>query len=306
MNWLELFKFEIIGNKYKIIYLGDKPFKVYMSLRIIGVNSILRTIHHEFKGKGHWIIPTFDYRGCSLLSFRNFVTREYMFDKLIDKSLSSSAKGQNVICIGLNKTGTTSFTKAMEKVGYVSFPENELFQFVQSDLYYDDYGKLFSVLNNPQFNFFNDMPFAFPNVYKKIYEERPNDIFVLTLRKDVQSWVQTCMRFWDCFKSPNFRMDKSFIHTYFADGSQRYLINYLTPMFEFWGLESLDNLEEKLTEIYEKHTTDCLNFFEGKSNFFVAEIEKKGEMKRFTNWLGVNSDMEDFPWENKNQKPLQP
>ena len=304
MSWLELFKFQIVGNKYRITYLGHEPLEVYMSLKIVGVNSILKTIRFKFNDKGHWIIPSFDYRGCSLISFRNLKTGEYMFDKLIDKSLSQSAKGQNVICIGLNKTGTTSFTKAMQDLGYVNFPENELFQFVQSDLYYDDYGKLFSVLNNPQFNLFNDKPFAFPNVYKKIYEERPNDIFLLTLRKDVDRCVKTCLRFWECLKSSDFRMDKSFIHTYFADGSQRYLVNYLTPMFEFWGLESLDNLEEKLTKIYEDHRTDCLNFFKGKSNFYVVNIEKEGEFKKFTNWLGIENSIEDFPWENKNHYGL--
>jgi hypothetical protein len=302
MKWIELFTFTIVGDKYKITYNGKDPISVYISTKLVGLNSIHQTARIEFKTTGHWFIPSLDYRGCSYITFNLQSDGKYLFDKLIDKTLSVSAKGQNVYCIGLNKTGTTSLTKAFQKLGYVSFPENELFQYVQSDLFFNDYGKLYSVIENPQFNFFNDMPFAFPNVYKKIYEKRPNDIFVLTLRKDVDAWVKTCMRWWDCLKSDDFRFDKSYIHTHFANGTERYLINYLTPMFEYWGLENRENLPQQFADIYIKHRDECIKFFEGKNNFIMVDIEKKGEYKRLTDWLGVENEELDFPWENKNQK----
>jgi hypothetical protein len=300
MNWIELFTFEIVDNKYKIIYNGEFPIKVFISTKLVGLNSIHETSGVEFIHRGYWFIPILDYRGCSYITFNFQESGKYMFDKLIDRSLSLSAKGQNVFCVGLNKTGTTSLTKAFQKLGYKSFPEENLFQYVQSDLLFNDYGKLFSVIENPQFNFFNDMPFAFPNVYKKIYEKRPNDIFVLTLRKDVDSWVNTCIRFWDFLTGNDFKYDKSYIQTHYANGTERYLINFLTPMFEYWGLENLQDLREKLTQIYNAHKEECINFFEGKNNFIVVDIEKKGEYKRLTNWLGVENEDLDFPWINKN------
>jgi hypothetical protein len=302
MKWIELFTFTIVGDKYKITYNGTEPIKVFISTRLVGVNSIHKTIRIEFKGNGHWFIPSLDYRGCSYITFNSQEDGKYLFEKLIDRSLSNSVKGQNVYCIGLNKSGTTSLTQAFEKLGYRSFPENQLFHYVQNDVYFGDYGKLFSVIENPQFNFFNDIPFSFPKVYEKIYERRPNDIFVLTLRRDAKAWAKTCMRFWDCLVSENFKNDRSFIHTYYADNSEKYLINHATPMFEFWGLENVDNLEEKLINIYEQHTKDCLEFFKDKKNFIMVDIEKKGEYKRLTDWLGVENEELDFPWENKNQK----
>jgi hypothetical protein len=306
MKWLGLFKFDIIGNKYKITYLGNEPLSVYISVKIVGVDCVLKTIRFKFTSKYHWFIPELDYRGCSVISFRNMETNEYMFDRLIDKKLSMTAKGQNIIGIGLNKTGTTSFAKSMENLGYVKFEEEKLFQFIQYDVYYGDYGKINSILNNPQFSLFQDKPFSYPKVYKKIYELRPNDLYVLTLRKDAQSWAKTCMRFWDCLQSSDFKNDKSFIHTIFSDNTERVLLNYLNPMFESWGLEILEDLEKKLIQIYENHKNECESFFEGKTNFISVEIEKKGEFKRLTDWLGIENSIEDFPWENKNHKGLHP
>ena len=304
MEWLKLFRFNIIDKKYKIVYLGDEPINVYISTKLIGFDNPYKTIRHKFEGKNHWFIPNLDLRGCSKISLRNVDTDEYMFDKLIDKRLSLTAKGQNIICVGLNKTGTTSFTKAIENLGYVKFDEENLFHFVQSEVYFDDYGKLNSILNNPQINLFQDMPFSFPNVYKKIYELRPQDLYVLTLRKDAESWAKTCLRFWECLKIDNFRNDKSFIQTTWSDESKGQLINHLEPMFESWGLTSLENLEEKLIQIYEKHKEDCELFFKNKKNFITVDIEKKGELKKLTDWLGTPNKEEDFPWENRNMKKL--
>lgn len=299
MDWLNVFKFEIIDNKYKIYYLGDEPISVFISTKLIGFDNVFKTVRYTFQGKYCWFIPNLDYRGCSTISFRNLNTQEYMFDKLVDLNLSRTAKGQNIICLGLNKTGTTSFTKAMEQLGYTKFGEEHLFHYIQSDVYFGDYGKMNSILNNPQINLFQDMPFSFPNVYKKIYELRPQDLYVLTLRKDAQSWAKTCVKFWECLQSENFRDDRSFIHTFWSDESQRQLINFLEPMFESWGLKSLENLEEKLVKIYEKHKEDCELFFKDKNNFISVDIEKKGELKKLTNWLGFHSIQEDFPWENR-------
>lgn len=300
MEWLNFFRFEIVDKKYKIVYLGDKPMNVFISTKLIGFDNAFKTARHRFEGKDYWFIPNLDLKGCSTLSFRNVDTNEYMFDKLIDKRLSSTSKGQNIVCVGLNKTGTTSFTKAMEELGYVKINEEHLFNFVQSDVYFDDYGKVKSILDNPQINLFQDKPFSFPNVYKKIYELRPQDLYVLTLRKDSKSWAKTCLKFWDCLQSENFREDKSFIRTIWSDESERQLINFLEPMFESWGLTSLENLEEQLIQIYEKHKEDCETFFQNKKNFITVNIEKKGELKKLTDWLGLQNKQEDFPWENKN------
>ncbi len=294
MDWMEVFKFEIVEDKYKIYFYGDKPLSVFISTKLIGLNSIHHTIHYTFKAKGTWFIPNLDYRGCSFISFKNANDDSYLFDKIIDKKLSKTSKGQNVICIGLNKTGTSSFTTALENIGYKKFSENQQFQFLSPDVYHGDYGKLFSVLDNPQFNLFNDIPFSLPKVYEKIYENRPNDIFILTVRESSDKWVKSVINFYEGIFLKN-----SFIETTFTNSDKRLLIDYLTPMFDSWKLKNNSELEVQLKETYEKHYQECLKFFSNNPNFFIVEIEKKGELKKFLNWLNVDSDKLDFPWVNK-------
>ena len=291
---MEVFKFEIVDDKYKIYFYGDKPLSVFISTKLIGLNSIHHTIHYTFKSKGTWFIPNLDYRGCSFISFKNANDDSYLFDKLIDKKLSKTSKGQNVICIGLNKTGTSSFTTALENIGYKKFSENQQLQFLSPDVYHGDYGKLFSVLDNPQFNLFNDIPFSLPKVYEKIYEHRPNDIFILTVRESSDKWVKSVMNFYEGIFSKN-----SFIETTFTNSDKRFLIDYLTPMYDSWKLKNNSELEVQLKETYEKHYQECLKFFSNNPNFFVVEIEKKGELKKLLNWLNVDSDELNFPWVNK-------
>lgn len=218
-----------------------------------------------------------------------------MFDKLIDKRLSKTAKSQNIICIGLNKTGTSSFTKALQNIGYKNFSESEQFQFIGPDVYHGDYGKLFSALDNPQYNLYNDIPFSLPKVYEKLYEHRPNDIFILTLRDNSEKWVKSVVNFYKGILTEK----KSFIETNYKNLDKRILIDYLTPMYDSWGLDNSSELKVQLKETYEKHYQECLKFFNNKPNFFVVEIEKKGELKKLLNWLNINSGELDFPWVNK-------
>lgn len=294
MNWINVFKFEIVDNKYKIYFYGDGPLSVLISTKLIGINNIYDTKRHTFEAKGTWFIPNLDYRGCSFISFKNADDDSCLFDKIIDKKLSKTSKGQNVICIGLNKTGTSSFTLALENIGYKLFPEDQQFQFVSPDVYHGDYGKLFSALDNPNFNLFNDIPFSSPKVYEKIYHHRPNDIFILTVRESSDKWVKSVIKFYKGILSK-----KSYIETTFTNSNKRFLIDYLTPMYDSWKLKNNFELEIQLKETYDKHYNECLKFFCNKPNFFVVEIEKKGELKKLLEWLNIDSDELDFPWVNK-------
>jgi hypothetical protein len=187
-------------------------------------------------------------------------------------------------------------------LGYKKFLENQQFQFISSAVYHNDYGKIFSALNNPQYNLFNDAPFSFPKIYKKIYEQRPNDIFILTLRNNAEKWAKSVINFYELTGQNGFLKLPSYIETQFTDNSKRFLLDYLAPMIESWDIKHANNLQQSLIEVYENHREECINFFENKPNFFVVEIEKKSELKKLSDWLGVENHDLDFPWINKNPK----
>jgi hypothetical protein len=46
-----------------------------------------------------------------------------------------------------------------------------------------------------------------------------------------------------------------------------------------------------------------IKFFREKnfSNFVVIDMSRKDELKRFTNWLGIKNNKQDFSWENKSK-----
>lgn len=302
MKGVGMFKFEIFERKYKITYLLSEPISVYISTRLIGFNTINKTIRFDFTGKGIWFVPNLDYGGCSFISIKDTKTKEVFLEKLIDKSLSNIVKGQNIICIGLNKTGTSSFTSAMETLGYKRYKELNLFHFVTPDVYHGNFTTMFAALNNPQYNLFNDTPFSFPDLYKKIYSNRPNDIYILTIRSSVEKWIRSVMNYYEVIRDPELNNDNnSFLHTHFSDKSERLFLNFLLPLFDSWGIRNTDNLESNLKKVYETHYNDCVEFFKDKPNFRIVEIEKKGELKKITNWLGIKNEELDFPWENKNQ-----
>lgn len=293
MEWTRIFTFEIVDNKYKITYWGDEPIMVYISTKLIGLHSVHKTIRYKFETKGRWFIPNLDYRGCSIIEIKNIDTHKILFKKLIDKSLSFLPNTQNIICVGLNKTGTSSFTSGLQNLGYNLFPETQIFHSVIPDVYHGNLGSMTSVLNNPQYNLYNDIPFSLPKMYEKLYQIRPNDIYVLTVRSNVDKWVRSVISFY------RFDSYDSTIKTIFSDESQEHFIGYLTPLFDSLDFKDSKNLEQTLAEVYIKHNNDCIEFFKDKPNFRVVEIEKQGELKKFTNWLNIPNDIRDFPWENK-------
>jgi hypothetical protein len=299
MNWFELFSFQVVNNKYKITYWGENPLEVNISTKLIGLDSIHHTVKYTFKHSGIWFIPNLDYRGCSYISISLVENNLVLFDKLIEKKLSLTAKGQNIICVGLNKTGTTSFTNALENLGYKKFSENQQFQFISPAVYHNDYGKIFSALNNPQYNLFNDKPFSFPKIFKKIFSHRPNDIYVLTVRSSSEKWAESVMNFYNFKSFDNLKNPSHYVHTKFTDNSERFLLDLLIPMIESWNVKTSKDLKTSLVQVYEKHQNECLNFFQDKPNFYIVEIEKKGELKKFTDWLNIKNEELNFPWINK-------
>ena len=301
MDWTKLFEIRKIDNKYRITYLQNESITVSISTEFIGIEWISQTRVFTFPSKGVWFVPNFDYRGCSKIILRNYKTQEKICSILIDKNLSNSSKSQNIICIGLNKSGTSSFIKSFEGLGYKSFDKSLLFHKVVPDIYHNDLSKLSSVLSNPNFNLFSDMPFSFPEIYKNCYQLRPNDIYVLTLRSSSSKWADSVIKFYEILQNKELKIETSFIHTRSLDGTTQSFVGYLHPLFSSWGIKKLENLKQQLENIYEKHTQDCIEFFKDKNNFYVVEIEKKGELKKLTDWLGLKNNTEDFPWENKNE-----
>jgi hypothetical protein len=286
-----------VGDKYKILYKGqNKKYLVFTTI-LKGVETPIDSIRYEFNVRGEWFIPNLTYVGCSKIEIRDYLTSEYLFDKVIEPSLNRKVKKQNVICVGLNKSGTSSFVSSLNKLGFQRPYETILIQKCSADVYHDDIFSTLSLLNNERYNLFNDNPFSFPKFYEKIYQHRPNDIYVLTVRENTKKWVKSVTNFY--YLNSEFE-DKSYIETQHTNGNKTLLVNSLSPLFNSWNIRGKQNLEKQLTTIYEKHVEDTIQFFSTKkANFMVVDVSKKGELKRFCDWMNIPTESEDFDWVNK-------
>jgi hypothetical protein len=296
-----MFNLELTSNnKIKVTYLGNEPLKVKFIPLLSTIRIPTNSYSFTFNCKNHWFIPNLDYTGCSIFKLEyNNTSLEYILPYKITNP-STNSKPYNVICLGLNKTGTTSLKSGLEKLGYNVMWEALGHQFINADIENGDYSSLYSIINNPKFNAYEDLPFSLKGMCSEIFKIDPKAKYILTLR-DVDKWVNSVIKFYspslpyitDPFNNP---------HTY----SQNYsgVKNYITKnwnklIFKDWGLDSTDNIEQKLKDVYNSHVEEVTNFFKDKGDLMVLDVSKPNSFKQMADWLGENTNELDFPWLNK-------
>lgn len=303
MNIEKLFTFELVDSKVKITYNDSKPFNAIIGIQLRGLEVLVDSVHHTFNQQGTWFIPYFDYTGCKYLSIFDNDNKVTKIDWLLPPEVTIKMKKQNLVCVGLNKTGTTSFQHDTEtKLGYKYSNIFDGMSKVMSDLYHNDTSTLRSYLENPRYNAYKDIPFSLPKIYEKIYEIRPEDIYVLTVRSNVDVWLQSTMKYFGWLMKGELGNSERILEVFRGPYSNRYS-NFFSPIVKSWGLTSYKNLEGQLKDMYEKHNEECINFFQRKhnTNFIVLDVSKQGEFKKFTNWMRVTNEIENFTQKNESK-----
>jgi hypothetical protein len=92
-----------------------------------------------------------------------------------------------IFCIGLSRTGTTSLSEALTLLGYkvLHYPDTE--DVIEKTLY----GRFdWEVLD--QYDAFADAPVS--AFYRELDSQVPGSKFILTVRDDLDSWLESCRR----------------------------------------------------------------------------------------------------------------
>ncbi|MGD1716369.1 sulfotransferase [Dapis sp. BLCC M172] len=98
---------------------------------------------------------------------------------------SLKLKETKVFGIGLGKTGTTTLEACFKILGYKNFSWHTVNRYkLVKQVKLNDFTDVFSLLENHQS--FRDYPFPF--IYKELNQKCPNSKFILTVRKDFQTW----------------------------------------------------------------------------------------------------------------------
>jgi hypothetical protein len=255
-----------------------------------------------------WITPDLFYlNSCGFIIV-------YVDDVLMGKiNLLKNKKlkkvSEKIICVGLNKTGTSSLTRSLKNNGLITWADGEpshRLNFSNYNFTNNSIGTVIDLIEKTNVDFYQDIPFSCPGVSERIINIFPQSKYILTKRESVDKWVSSVKRFWEpYFKDNHFTPNAiSFAQHYIFDRGDVPELSYLLNMFETWDLDSYEGtLDDKLRQVYINHNQSVKNtLVTNNCDWIEIDVSKKGEFKKLTNWLKINNTDDDFVWVNKTEK----
>ena len=175
-----------------------------------------------------------------------------------------------VFGIGLNKTGTTTLGQCGKLLGYktISCQRKLLEDIVLSK----DFSNLIKVVQRN--NFFEDWPW--PLIYKELDELFPRSKFILTVRKDPSTWLNSLKKH-SMTTHPNFHC-------------RLLAYGYNYPQY----------FEREHLTFYENHRKSVNEYFANRKNDFIELCWEKGDgWKELCSFLDCEIPPHNFPHVNK-------
>ena len=201
--------------------------------------------------------------------------------------------GPKIFCIGFNKTGTTSLKKAFETFNY--HVGNQLEAEKLSEAYH--HGDMERVIKYCESaRAFQDVPFSWPNTYRKLYEAYPNAKFILTVRDDEFQWYTSLLKFHTkrFGRLPSREDLQASMYVYKGWEWDNYVNRYGEDQIDIW------NKEMRIKD-YVKHNEYVVKFFQDKpGQLLVLNVSEPDAYQKLANFLKINVPANaSFPWENR-------
>jgi hypothetical protein len=153
-----------------------------------------------------------------------------------------------IFVLGLSKTGTTSVGNALALLGYkrLGWKDIRSRSLVQTYLH----GDLSALVEQTQyFDAFEDLPWPF--VYREMAELYPDAKFILTLRRDEETWIRSLRR-----------------HMGRGDWG---------PAEAFYGAQRVEGNEEAVLGVYRNHSKSVRNYFERMPERYAELVVDDGD-----------------------------
>ena len=202
-----------------------------------------------------------------------------------------------VFCVGLNKTGTTSWTLAMENLGYVPGSETKATMFFD-DWVRGDFSRIIEYCRH-EGQAFQDIPFSLPGTYREMDRAFPDSKFVLTMRDSAEQWYLSMLKFHSksCSASGNIPPTPADLSnaTYWRRG---FLADYCSKVL---GTPRDDPYNRQIVlDFYRSYNQGVQDYFAKRPDrLLVINVAKKGEYNRLRRFLDAPPRGDEFPWENK-------
>jgi len=197
-----------------------------------------------------------------------------------------------IFCIGYNKTGTSSLDVFMKNHKFIG-PNDDIFSHNLESYFSKNYNTFEYMIKNryDKCNWFQDVPFSLPNMYRFIDVSFPNSKFILTVRSSDEEWFNSLVRF----------HKKIFSNIYHSPSENNYiykgwLYDYLTI-----GLGSPKHdpyNKEYLIKSYNNHINDVKEYFKNTDKLFIMNL-KENKIKELCDFLDIKTVSNKFPHINK-------
>ncbi|MDA3897375.1 MAG: hypothetical protein PF482_14670 [Desulfobacteraceae bacterium] len=164
------------------------------------------------------------------------------------EAVSASMHKQKIFCIGLPKTGTTTLGESLQLLGYQKAPyDNTLIDQVAQR---NNSGIKTQI---QKYDCFEDWPW--PLVFRKVHQILPNGCFILTLRKNEQTWLESIQK--HIKRNPNARSKR------------------LRQVF--YGSSDPWNDSDHYKQFYLNHKIEVMNYFSNHSNSLLIVCWENGD-----------------------------
>lgn len=199
-----------------------------------------------------------------------------------------------IFCIGHNKTGTTSLSKALTDLGYVVGMQAEAEKMIN---FYKirNFKPILSYCKYAQA--FQDMPFSLPYLFVALDQSFPGSKFILTVRDSSDQWYDSLIKFQKKrFGNGNLPTKEDLINsTYRWKG-----FSYETKNI-IYGTEDTDLYNrKKLVDLYERHNEAVIDYFRFRENdLLVLNLSERDSYLKLCKFLNKKPLYQEFPWRNR-------
>ena len=198
-------------------------------------------------------------------------------------------------CIGRNKTGTTSLEAAFEALGYPVGNQRKAEILTGKHYFEGDFQPIISYCKSAQV--FQDVPFSYPKMYKKLDQAYPGSKFILSVRDNPAQWYRSITR----FHAKLFGKEGRIPTAEDLKAAQYVWPGFMYNVIRVHGTTDEDPYnKDAMTAHYEQYNLDVMAYFKDRPNdLLVINLAEQGAYQKFVEFLGVDSTYDDFPWENK-------
>jgi len=208
---------------------------------------------------------------------------------------------QKLFCIGLNKTGTTSLSRALERLGIQVAPQYLAEPFIR-DWSRRDFRRIIRFCR--YFQAFQDVPFSCPFTYQPLDCAFPGSKFILTVRQSAEQWSNSLTRFhskmFGAGKLPTIADLKAAGYLYPGFALDFYQAVFPTDRASLYE-------PGMLQEYYNSHKAAVTEYFRHRpADLLVLDVSSASAYAELCRFLGKEVRNEPFPWDNKTDDIVAP